>query len=271
MATLLQDLRYGFRLLWRQRGFTAVAALVLALGIGANTAVFTLVNALVLKPRPGAPDARAGRRLLARSHAAGRLSRVLVSELRSTCARGPISSRRSPATPSRWSASPRATARGACSWTSSPRTSSTRSACRSQRGRTFTDEEERPGADVAGRDPEPRGLAAAGRTRRRHRHDDSPERPSVHRRRRGAARLRRIDGAGLAGAWVPTGVYDTHHQRLHARRPAGARWPIAGITRSSSSRAPVRARRSRPSRRRSRPPARSSSRPSRARTRIRRS
>jgi predicted permease len=57
MATFIQDLRFGVRLLVRQRGFTAVAALVLALGIGANTAVFSLVNALVLKPRPGAPDA----------------------------------------------------------------------------------------------------------------------------------------------------------------------------------------------------------------------
>ena len=56
MATLLQDLRYGIRLLHRHRGFTALAVLVLALGIGANTAVFTIVNALVLKPRPGAPD-----------------------------------------------------------------------------------------------------------------------------------------------------------------------------------------------------------------------
>ena len=57
MASLLQDLRFGFRLLGRQPGFTAIAALVLALGIGANTAMFTLVNALVLKPRPGVPDA----------------------------------------------------------------------------------------------------------------------------------------------------------------------------------------------------------------------
>ncbi len=57
MTSFLQDLRLGFRLLFRQRGFTAVAVLVLALGIGANTAVFTLVNALVLKPRPGVPDA----------------------------------------------------------------------------------------------------------------------------------------------------------------------------------------------------------------------
>jgi predicted permease len=56
MAPLLQDLRYGIRLLHRHRGFTAVAVLVLALGIGANTAVFTIVNTLVLKPRPGVPD-----------------------------------------------------------------------------------------------------------------------------------------------------------------------------------------------------------------------
>jgi predicted permease len=57
MASFFQDLRHGFRLLVRQRGFTAVAVIVLALGIGANTAVFTLVNGLVIKPRPGAPDA----------------------------------------------------------------------------------------------------------------------------------------------------------------------------------------------------------------------
>ena len=57
MAAFLQDLKYGVRLLVRHRGFTVVAALVLALGIGANTAVFTLINAMVLKPRPGVPDA----------------------------------------------------------------------------------------------------------------------------------------------------------------------------------------------------------------------
>lgn len=56
MSSLIQDLRFGARLLVRDRAFTAVAAIVLALGIGANTAVFSLMNSLVLKPRVGAAD-----------------------------------------------------------------------------------------------------------------------------------------------------------------------------------------------------------------------
>lgn len=55
MATFVGDLRFALRLLWKHRGFTAVAALVLALGIGANSAVFTIVNTMLLKPRVGAP------------------------------------------------------------------------------------------------------------------------------------------------------------------------------------------------------------------------
>lgn len=54
---LVRDVRFGARLLARQPGFTAVAVVVLALGIGANTTVFSLVDALLLKPRVGQPGA----------------------------------------------------------------------------------------------------------------------------------------------------------------------------------------------------------------------
>lgn len=79
LDVLLRDVRYAFRTLGRDLGFALIAVLILALGIGANIAVFSVVNTILLRPLPF-PDAQRLVRIVEKNATSGESSRTYTAD-----------------------------------------------------------------------------------------------------------------------------------------------------------------------------------------------
>jgi len=80
--TILQDLRYGLRMIAKAPGFTLLAILALALGVSANTTIFSLVNGVLLRPLKGIKDPARLVEIYTSDYSSGLYGTFIVSRLR---------------------------------------------------------------------------------------------------------------------------------------------------------------------------------------------